>query len=99
MVCEPTDPCWVYQGQLNMMSPSMVTVGSITSDISNVEPSFRQRTKAEAAVRAYEGLSNFNAFAKVPFFKLLYPILFPKLPLIKWYFLYKIYNRPFSYFS
>jgi len=69
MVCEPTDPCWVYQGQLNMMSPSMVTVGSITSDISNVEPSFRQRTKAEAAVRAYEGLSNFNAFAKVPFFK------------------------------
>lgn len=69
MVCKPTDPCWVYQGQLNMMSPSMVTVGSITSDISNVEPSFEQRTKAEAAARAYEALSNFNSFAKVPFFR------------------------------
>lgn len=69
MDCKPTSPCWVYQGQLNMMSPSMVTVGSITSDISNLEPSFEQRTKAEAAVRAYGVLSEFNAFAKVPFFR------------------------------
>lgn len=69
MVCKPTDPCWVYEGQLNMMSPSMVTVGSITSDISNVEPSFRQRTKFEAAQRAQSLLRPTNRIGRIPFFR------------------------------
>ena len=51
------------------MSPSIVTIGSITADISNVEPSMEQRTKAEAAGRAYEALSHLGVLGKVPFFR------------------------------
>ena len=67
MVCKPTDPCYVFQGKLNMMSPSMVTVGSITSQFSSATS--EQRTKAEAAGRAYDVLTNVNPFAKIPFLR------------------------------
>ena len=67
MDCKPTDPCYVYQGMLNMMSPSMVTIGSITTKFSSADA--EQRTKAEAAGRAYDVLNNVNPFAKIPFLR------------------------------
>lgn len=50
-------------------SPSFVTVGSITSNISNPEPSSQRRTKVEAAARAYDKLGTVNSFAKIPFLR------------------------------
>ena len=67
MSCQPTDPCYVYQGKLNMMSPSMVTVGSITTRFSSADA--EQRTKLEAAERAYDVLEKVNPFAKIPFLR------------------------------
>ena len=49
------------------MSPSMVTVGSITTRFSSATP--EQRTKAEAAERAYDVLTNVNPFSKIPFLR------------------------------
>jgi len=70
MVCKPTDPCYVYRGKLNAMSPSMVTVGSIKTNIaSSPGPQLEQRSKAEAAGRAYDVLTKVNPFAKIPFFR------------------------------
>ena len=68
MNCEPTDPCYVYQGKLNMMSPSMVTVGSIKTQFSRA--TFEQRTKSEAIERAQEKLAIVNrTFRGVPFLR------------------------------
>ena len=70
MVCKPTDPCYVYQGKLRTMSPSIVTVGSITVDISTSSGAqLMQRTRADAAGRAYDVLTNVNPFAKIPFLR------------------------------
>ena len=67
MDCNPGDPCYAFQGKLNMMSPSMVTVGSITTRFSSADA--EQRTKLEAAERAYDVLENVNPFAKIPFLR------------------------------
>jgi len=67
MVCKPTDPCYVFQGRLNMMSPSMVTIGSITTRFSPATS--EQRTKAEAAERVLNVLKEVNPFAKIPFLR------------------------------
>ena len=70
MPCKPSDPCYIYQGMLRTMNPSMVTVGSITADISTSNgPQLMQRTKLEAAGRAYDVLTNVNPFAKIPFLR------------------------------
>ena len=61
MVCKPTDPCYVYQGKLNTMSPSIVAVGSITSDISTPRgPQLVKRSKGDAIIRAEDKLSKVN---------------------------------------
>ncbi len=67
MDCKPGDPCYVFQGKLNMMSPSMVTIGSISSRFSSVDA--EQRSKSEAAARAYNVLTHVNPFAKIPFLR------------------------------
>ena len=70
MTCKPSDPCYIHQGQLRTMDPSIVKVGSITVDISTSNgPQLMQRTKGEAAVRAYDVLTNVNPFAKIPFLR------------------------------
>ena len=70
MPCKPSDPCYVYQGMLRTMNPSMVTIGSITADVSTSSgPQLMQRTKLEAAGRAYDVLTNVNPFAKIPFLR------------------------------
>jgi hypothetical protein len=70
MPCKPTDPCYIYQGQLRTMSPSIVTVGSITVDISTSSgPQLMQRTRGEAAIRAYDVLNKVNPFTKIPFLR------------------------------
>ncbi len=67
MDCKPGDPCYAFQGKLNMMSPSMVTIGSITTRFSPADA--EQRTKLEAAERAYDVLNKVNPFAKIPFLR------------------------------
>lgn len=68
MVCKPTDRCYLFNGKLRSMSNSMVTVGTITSDIRGPgEPQLVKRTKANAGVRAFDVLSKTNRFAKIPF--------------------------------
>lgn len=69
MFCLPDDPCYTFQGQLNSMSDTMVTVGSITTDFQAPQPEFVKRTKLEAAGRAFGSLSKVNRFAKIPFFR------------------------------
>ena len=70
MTCKPSDPCYVYQGMLRTMSPSIVTVGSINVDVSSsMGPQLVQRSKLEAAGRAYDVLTNVNPFAKIPFLR------------------------------
>jgi len=49
------------------MSPTMVTIGSITTRFSPETP--EQRTKAEAAERALYVLKEVNPFAKIPFLR------------------------------
>ena len=52
------------------MSPSIVTVGSITVDVStSLGPQLMQRTRGDAAGRAYDVLTNVNPFAKIPFLR------------------------------
>ncbi len=52
------------------MSPSIVTVGSINVDVSSsMGPQLVQRSKADAAGRAYDVLTNVNPFAKIPFLR------------------------------
>ena len=67
MDCKPGDSCYAFQGKLNMMSPSMVTIGSITTRFSPADA--EQRTQLEAAERAYDVLENVNPFAKIPFLR------------------------------
>jgi len=70
MICKPTDPCYVFNGRLRSMSNSMVTVRSITSDVRGPsESQLQKRSKFEAGQRAFDVLSDINAFAKVPFFR------------------------------
>ncbi len=67
MECKPNAPCYIVQGRLNTMSP---TISSITTDLQyQTEPTLVKRTKFEAAERAFDVLAEFNAFAKVPFFR------------------------------
>ena len=52
------------------MNPSIVTIGSITADVSTSSgPQLMQRTRGEAAGRAYDVLTNVNPFAKIPFLR------------------------------
>ena len=67
MECKPNDPCYIVQGRLNSMSP---TISSITTDLQyRTEPTLEKRSKFEAAERAFDVLAEFNAFSKVPFFR------------------------------
>lgn len=71
MVCKPTDPCYIYQGKLNTISPSMVTIGSIEANISTARgPAMVQRSKAEAIDRVEDKLAIVNrTFRGIPFFR------------------------------
>lgn len=71
MTCKPSDPCYVYQGKLRTMSPSMVTVGSIDVDVSNsTGPQLVKRSKVEAVDRASDKLALVNrTFKGIPFFR------------------------------
>ena len=61
MTCKPSDPCYIYQGMLRTMNPSMVTIGSITSDISTPRgPQLVKRSKGDAIIRAEDKLSKVN---------------------------------------
>jgi len=52
------------------VAPSFVTVGSITSNISPVQPPDRARSKLEAIDRASSRLAGINrAFRGIPFFR------------------------------
>ena len=65
MECKPSDPCYLFQGRVNIMSPRM---GTITTNLQyRPEPELVKRTKAEAGVRAFNVLSKTNRLAKIPF--------------------------------
>ena len=72
MMCNPEDPCFVYQGKLNMMSRDLAR-GELNTRIdsgneSAIEKTFRRRTVAEAFARANDAGSPLWRGAKqVPF--------------------------------
>lgn len=67
MECKPNDPCYIVQGRLNTMSP---TISSITTDLQyRTEPTLEKRSKFEAAQRAESILSETNRIGRIPFFR------------------------------
>jgi len=74
MLCKPEDPCFVYQGKLNIMSRNLAR-GELNSRINSgnesaIEKTFRRRTVAEAFARANEiGAPIFRGAKQVPFFR------------------------------
>ena len=65
MECKPNEPCYIVQGRLNSMSP---TISSITTDLQyQTEPTLVKRTKFEAAQRAQSILGRTNRIGRIPF--------------------------------
>lgn len=70
MQCKPTDPCYTFNGMLNVMSGS-ITIGTVATDLGTrpIQLTKIKRTKFEAAARANDALKEINAFTTVPFFR------------------------------
>jgi len=65
MECKPTDPCYVFQGRMNMMSPSLVQPSPSLASSRSI-PQYRQRTTVEALDRADDVLDMLGVARAIP---------------------------------
>lgn len=65
MECKPTDPCYVFQGRMNMMSPSLVQPSPSLESSSSMSQ-YRQRTTGEALDRADDALNILGVARAIP---------------------------------